>query len=67
MILRGIFEQSLGNQLCIRGFAPLQELTRLSKADETYQRDFIKEREQDLKEYLETEDYIFFFRSGFRM
>lgn len=60
MILRGILEQSLGNQLCIRGFAPLQELARLSKADETYQRDFIKEREQDLKEYLETEEYIFF-------
>lgn len=60
MILRGILEQSLGNQLCIRGFAPLQELARLSKADETYQREFIEEREQDLKKYLETEEYIFF-------
>lgn len=60
MILRGILEQSLGNQLCIRGFAPLQELARLSKADETYQRDFIKEREQELKKYLENEEFIFF-------
>ena len=30
MIIRGILEYSLGGQLCIRGFAPLGELARLS-------------------------------------
>lgn len=60
MILRGILEQSLGGQLCIRGFAPLQNLARLSKPDKTYQRDFIIAREHDLKQYLENEEYIFF-------
>ena len=33
MILRGILDRSLSSQLCIRGFAPIKELARISKAD----------------------------------
>lgn len=60
MIIRGILEYSLGGQLCVRGFAPLGELARLSKPDESYQRAYIQEREQDLQSYLKNEEYLFF-------
>lgn len=60
MIIRGILEYSLGGQLCIRGFAPLGELARLSKPDESYQRAYIQEREQELQHYLQNEEYLFF-------
>ncbi|HEC0037717.1 hypothetical protein [Acinetobacter baumannii] len=60
MIIRGILEYSLGGQLCIRGFAPLGELARLSQPDESYQRAYIQDREQDLQNYLKNEEYLFF-------
>lgn len=60
MIIRGILEYSLGGQLCIRGFAPLGELARLSQPDESYQRTYIQEREQELQNYLKNEEYLFF-------
>lgn len=33
MIIRGILDHSLNGQICIRGFAPIKELARISKAD----------------------------------
>ena len=60
MIIRGILEYSLGGQLCVRGFAPLGELARLSQPDESYQRTYIQEREQELQNYLKNEEYLFF-------
>lgn len=61
MIIRGILEYSLGGQLCIRGFAPLGELARLSKPDESYQRHYAaQEREEELQHYLQNESYLFF-------
>ena len=60
MIIRGILEYSLGGQLCIRGFAPLGELARLSQPDKSYQRAYIQEREQELQNYLQNEEYLFF-------
>lgn len=60
MIIRGILEYSLGGQLCIRGFAPLGELARLSQPDESYQRAYIQEREQELQQYLQKKGDLFF-------
>lgn len=59
MILRGILDNSLNGQLCIRGFAPIRELARISKADYTYQRNPIEGRE-DITDFLEKETYLFF-------
>ena len=62
MILRGILDRSLSSQLCIRGFAPIKELARISKADyharlQKYIETPIKE---DLKEKgIEFEDLVF--------
>ena len=33
MIIRGILDNSLSGQLCIRGFAPIKELAQISCAD----------------------------------
>jgi hypothetical protein len=60
MILRGILDRSLSNQLCIRGFASIKELARISKADYTYQRDLYGEQEDIVKRFLENETYLFF-------
>ncbi len=59
MILRGILDSSLNGQLCFRGFAPIQELARISRADYTYQRNPIEGRE-DIVDFLEKENYLFF-------
>lgn len=60
MILRGILDRSLSRQLTIRGFAPIQELARISKADYSYQRDPIKKQEKTITTFLEEEEYLFF-------
>ena len=59
MIIRGILDSSLNGQLCIRGFAPIKELARISEADYSYQRNPIEGRE-DISDFLEYETYLFF-------
>lgn len=59
MIIRGILDNSLNGQLCLRGFAPIKELARISKADYSYQRNPIKDR-SDIIDFLETQTYLFF-------
>lgn len=59
MILRGILDNSLSGQLCIRGFAYIKDLAKVSEADYSYQRDPIKDR-TDIIDFLETENYLFF-------
>ncbi len=60
MILRGILDRSLSRQLTVRGFAPIKELARISKADYTYQRNPIQEQEKTITTFLEEEQYLFF-------
>ena len=59
MIIRGILDSSLNGQLCVRGFAPIKELARISEADYSYQRNPIEGRE-DIADFLEYETYLFF-------
>ena len=59
MIIRGILDNSLSGQLCIRGFAPIKELAQISCADYNYQRNLIEGRE-DIINFLENETYLFF-------
>ncbi|QKJ63349.1 hypothetical protein [Flavobacterium sp. M31R6] len=59
MILKGIIDRSLG-QLCLRGFAPIKELARISKADYTYQRDILDKQQATISNFLETESFLFF-------
>lgn len=39
MRLTGIIDDTMDNFLCVRGFAPMLELSEISKADENIQRD----------------------------
>ena len=58
MIIRGILDNSLNGQLCMRGFAPIRELARISKADYSYQRKLIDR--SDISDFLEKGTYLFF-------
>ena len=59
MTLRGIVDRSLG-QLCFRGFAPIKELARISKADYEYQRDIVDRQQARISNFLDNEKYLFF-------
>jgi hypothetical protein len=59
MILTGIIDRSLG-QICLRGFAPIKELARISKADYEYQRDILDKQQTKISNFLETEKHLFF-------
>ena len=60
MIIRGLLDSSLNGQICMRGFAPIKELARISKADYAYQREPLLEQEETIREFLDTEKYLFF-------
>lgn len=60
MILRGILDRSLSNQLCIRGFANIKELARISKANPDYQRELIDKQKNVISNFLTEETYLFF-------
>ncbi|MFY7938419.1 MAG: hypothetical protein ACOVOQ_13645 [Flavobacterium sp.] len=59
MQLSGIIDRSLG-QLCLRGFAKIKELARISKADYDYQRDILDKQQARISNFLETEKHLFF-------
>jgi hypothetical protein len=60
MILRGLMDQSLGGFVCIRGYAPLGELARVSHADLDYQRDLIKTHRETVIRFLKNRKNLFF-------
>lgn len=58
MIIQGILDNSLNGQLCIRGFANIKDLARLSEADYSYQRGLLDR--SDISDFLENQTYLFF-------
>jgi hypothetical protein len=60
MKLKGILDFSLGNFLCLRGFAPLGVLQAISKADESYQRTPKDPRIKEISDYLKSGEFLFF-------
>ncbi|CAD0218305.1 hypothetical protein [Chryseobacterium sp. JV274] len=60
MIIRGILDRSLSSQICIRGFAPIKELARISIADYSYQRNPIYAQQQEIATFLDNEEFLFF-------
>lgn len=59
MIIRGILDRSLNGVSCIRGFAPLKDLVKISEAQE-YQRIIDTEHKKEITEYIEKREYLFF-------
>lgn len=60
MIIRGILDRSLSNQICIRGFARIKELARVSSANPEYQRELIDKQIMQTSNFLTTEQHLFF-------
>lgn len=60
MILRGLLERSLGGFTCIRGFAKLSDLAKLSQSNHNYQRDVDEKHLHELEMYLDKREYVFF-------
>ncbi len=60
MELRGVIDFSLGNFLCLRGFAPLGELAEHSRPDASYQRDEDPVHSEELTSFLNNGKYTFF-------
>jgi hypothetical protein len=60
MILRGQLDQSLGGFVCIRGYATMGELARISHADMTYQRDLMREHSETVIRFLRNKKDLFF-------
>lgn len=56
---RGIFTESLGGFLVVRGFARLSELAKHSFAD-TYQRDIKPDHQAAIQKFYERGEYLFF-------
>ena len=55
MIIRGILDRSLSNQICIRGFARIKELARISKANPEYQRELLVKQKDVVSNFLTDE------------
>ena len=57
--LRGVFVESLGGFLVVRGFAKLSDLARLSQAAD-YQREIKLVHQQEIVDFYERGEYLFF-------
>lgn len=60
MIFRGLMDRSLGGFLCIRGYAPLGDIARVSHADMAYQRDLMREHSETVMRFLRHKQDLFF-------
>lgn len=60
MRLDGSIDISLGGFICMRGFAPLKDLNKLSVADKSYQRNLIKHHQKEMQQFWEEKKYLFF-------
>jgi hypothetical protein len=58
--LKGILDFSLGNFLCLRGFAPMGVLQDISRPDNNIQRVPKDERLREISDYLKKGDFLFF-------
>lgn len=60
MKLKGVLDFSLGNFLCLRGFAKMGDLYALSKPDPGIQRDLLKLHEKEMVAFLRDGEFLFF-------
>lgn len=60
MKLKGVLDFSLGNFLCLRGFARMGDLYDLSEADPSFQRDLLHLHEKEMVAFLREGEFLFF-------
>ena len=59
-VFRGVFSESLGGFLTVRGFAKLSDLAKLSIADIAYQRELKPAHQSDIEAFYRRAEYLFF-------
>lgn len=60
MRLKGVLEFSLGNFLCLRGFAPMKTLADISEPAESIQRNLLREHRDEMVAFLDEGEFTFF-------
>src|SRR5262249_36127056 len=60
MKLKGVLDFSLGNFLCLRGYARMGDLYDISEPDPSFQRDLLKDHEQEMVSFLSDGEFLFF-------
>lgn len=60
MKLKGILDFSLGNFLCLRGFASMGDLYDMSEPAQSIQRDLLKDHRAEMVAFLSEGEYLFF-------
>jgi hypothetical protein len=60
MNLKGVLDFSLGNFLCLRGFAPMGQLFDISEAAPSIQRDLLAEHRDEMVAFLSQGEFLFF-------
>jgi len=60
MKLKGVLDFSLGNFLCLRGFAPMGDLYDISEPDPGFQRDLLRFHEKEMVAFLRDGEFLFF-------
>ena len=60
MMFRGMLARTFNSILCLRGYASLIDIARLSEADESYQRPEDKTHSNEIAEFLDSGKYTFF-------
>ena len=58
--LSGILEFSMGNFLCLRGFADYKTLSDISEENKDVQRELIEKHKGEMAAFLNSGDYRFF-------
>lgn len=58
--LSGILDFSMGNFLCLRGFADYKTLSRISEENKDVQRELIEKHKGEMAEFLNSGEYRFF-------
>lgn len=60
MRLTGIIDYTMDNFLCVRGFASMLDLSKISKADDNIQRDLIENHRGEMEAFLSEGKFTFF-------
>ncbi|MDF2821195.1 MAG: hypothetical protein K0R15_1636 [Clostridiales bacterium] len=60
MKLSGIVDYTMGNFLCLRGYASFKDLSRISQPNPDYQRPLIDNHKGDMARFLNQGEYLFF-------
>ena len=59
MVLRGVLDAAFGSYISIRGFAPLRDLAKYSKIDESYQRRPDERHVKEVIEFINQGEYLY--------